>query len=75
MTNAIIRRLLEFCSPRFRVFKEVPARGGEIKQKIEALNALAKSHPVILLTDLDATACAPMLRMICLPDWCSLRTF
>lgn len=62
VTKAIIRRLLEFCSPRFRVFKEVPARGGEIKQKIEALNALAKSHPVILLTDLDATACAPMLK-------------
>lgn len=62
VTNAIIRRLLDFCSPRFRVVKDVPARGGEIKNKIGALNALAKTNPVILLTDLDATACAPILK-------------
>lgn len=62
VTQAIIRRLLEFCSPRFRVKKEVPARGGEIKHKIKELNALAQYNPIILLTDLDATDCAPLLK-------------
>lgn len=62
VTKAIVERLLEFSSPNFRVFKDVPARGGEIKSKIKALNNLAKTKPVILLVDLDATACAPMLK-------------
>lgn len=62
VTKAIIERLLKFCSPQFKVFKDVPARGGEIKNMISALNNLAKTKPVILLTDLDTTACAPILK-------------
>lgn len=62
MTKFVIERLLAYCSPRFKVFKEMPARGGEIKHKISELNRLSGSKPVILLTDLDATQCAPMLK-------------
>lgn len=62
VTKAIIERLLNFCSTNFKVFKEVPARGSEIKNKIPTLNRLAKIMPVILLTDLDTTACAPKLK-------------
>lgn len=40
----------------------MPARGGEIKHKISELNRLSRSKPVILLTDLDATQCPPMLK-------------
>lgn len=62
VTKTIILRVLDYCSSRFKVIKDVPARGGEIKNKIGALNALATSKPVILLTDLDATSCAPLLK-------------
>lgn len=59
VTKAIIERLLRFCSPRFQVAKEIPARGSEIKKKISALNTLAQTQPVVMLTDLDTTDCAP----------------
>ncbi len=62
VTKAIIERLLGYCSSRFRVFKDIPARGSQVKNKISELNRLAMSKPVILLTDLDATDCAPVLR-------------
>jgi len=62
VTKTVIERLLTYCSSRFKVFKEMPARGGEIKHKIPELNRLSSSKPVILLTDLDATQCAPMLK-------------
>ena len=48
VTKAVIERLLAYCSPRLKIFKEMPARGGEIKSKIAQLNALASSKPVIL---------------------------
>lgn len=62
VTKAIIERLLRFCSPRFQVTKEIPARGSEIKKKISALNTLAQTQPVVMLTDLDTTDCAPILK-------------
>ncbi len=62
VTKAVIERLLAYCSPRLKVFKEMPARGGEIKSKIAQLNALASSKPVILLMDLDTDDCAPLLK-------------
>lgn len=62
VTKTIIERILTYCSPRFKVFKEMPARGGQIKHKISELNRLSSSKPVILLTDLDVTQCPPMLK-------------
>lgn len=62
VTRAVIERLLLYCSPRFKVLKEIPARGGKIKSMISALNKLALSKPVILLTDLDTADCAPQLK-------------
>lgn len=62
VTKAVIERVLSFCSPRFKILKEMPARGGEIKKKIQELNKLSAIRPVILLTDLDASSCAPHLK-------------
>jgi len=62
VTKAVIIKLLDFCSPRYTVFKEIPARGGEVKKKIQELNSLAQKKPVILLTDLDSEVCAPILK-------------
>ncbi|MBQ8100865.1 MAG: DUF4276 family protein [Paludibacteraceae bacterium] len=62
VTIAIIKRLLAFTSPRFKVFKNIPARGGEIKSKIQELNKLSETRPVVALLDLDANACAPILK-------------
>lgn len=62
VTEAIIEKLLSFCSPRFNILKKIPARGGEIKKNICSLNKLAESKPVILLTDLDANDCPPLLK-------------
>jgi hypothetical protein len=62
VTKAIIRRLLAYCSPDFVVIEELPARGGEIKQKIPNFNQLSEKHPVVLLMDLDNNGCAPQLR-------------
>lgn len=59
VTREIIYRLLKYCSPDFYVIQELPARGSEIKNKIESFNKLAASQPVILLTDLDTDDCAP----------------
>lgn len=62
VTKAVIERVMSYCSPRFKVFKEMPARGGQIKSKIAELNKLALVKPVVLLTDLDTEDCAPMLK-------------
>lgn len=62
VTKAVIERVLNFCSPSYKILKEIPARGGEIKKKIPELNKLSASSPVILLTDLDASSCAPLLK-------------
>ena len=61
VTCAIIKRILNHCSTDFEIISELPARGGQIKSKINEFNKLAAVHPVVLLTDLDATACAPQL--------------
>lgn len=59
VTREIIYRILRYCSPDFHVIQELPARGSEIKNKIEPFNKLAAKQPVILLTDLDTDDCAP----------------
>lgn len=62
VTRAIIYRILSVYAPNIRVKQELPARGSEIKSKIDSLNKLSQSTPVILLTDLDADDCAPILK-------------
>ena len=60
-TKEIIKRVLMFCSNSFEIILELPARGGQIKQKILNFNTLSESYPVILLMDLDAKDCAPIV--------------
>lgn len=62
VTKAVIEQLLTFVSPRIKVFKNMPTRGGEIKSKILELNTLSHSKPVIALLDLDDNTCAPLFR-------------
>lgn len=62
VTKTVIERLLAHCSPRLQVFKNMPARGGEIKSMMPQLNNLSASKPVVALLDLDANACAPQLK-------------
>ena len=63
VTRHVIYRILSYCGAgRFTVLMELPARGGEIKNKIPNFNQLAMKFPVILLTDLDADNCAPELK-------------
>jgi hypothetical protein len=61
--KAIIYRVIDFCcaakGKSLRVVSELPARGGEIKNKIKNFNILSVSTPVILLTDLDNNTCPP----------------
>ncbi|MDR1338792.1 MAG: DUF4276 family protein [Prevotellaceae bacterium] len=61
VTYAIIKKVLAFCSPKIEIITELPARGGQVKCKISKFNKLSESFPVILLTDLDASLCAPQL--------------
>lgn len=75
VTKAIIERLLSYCSPKFTVLKSIPARGGQIKSKISELNNLSKVRPVIMLTDLDATDCAPTLKKALLKDMVQNKNF
>ena len=62
VTYAVIKRMLAHCSQDFEIISELPARGGQIKSKINEFNTLSAHTPVILLTDLDASNCAPELK-------------
>lgn len=61
VTIAVIKRLLEYVSPRFSIIQNIPARGGEIKKKVLQCNALAEDYPVVMLLDVD-NSCAPDLK-------------
>ncbi len=68
VTYAIIKKVLFYCSPKIEIILELPARGGEIKNKINEFNKLSLSSPVILLTDLDNYNCPPELIRKLLPE-------
>ena len=68
VTSAIIRKVIRYCTKEIEIISELPARGGQIKSKIGEFNKLSASFPVILLTDLDATICAPELMRQLLPN-------
>jgi len=59
VTREIIKRLLKEAAHPFRIIREEPARGGEIKNKTLMYNVL--DMPVIILTDLDTHDCPPSL--------------
>lgn len=59
-TKAVIVRLLKDYAPNLHVVGELPARGSQVKAKMPNFNLLAKSLPVILLTDLDDASCGPV---------------
>jgi len=60
-TYAVIKKILSHCSDNFEIILELPARGGEVKNKISEFNKLSETYPVILLIDLDSNNCAPEL--------------
>lgn len=62
VTRAIVKRLIGDYTYNLKIEGELPARGGEIKKKIASFNIVAQSSPVVLLLDLDANDCAPMLK-------------
>ena len=61
VTFAIIKKMLVYCSPDFEIISELPARGGQVKSKVQEFNTLSKQNPVVLLIDLDNHDCAPQL--------------
>ena len=61
VTYSVIKRILYYCSSDFEIEAELPARGGQVKNKITEFNSLSEVHPVILLIDLDNYDCAPLL--------------
>lgn len=67
VTIAVIKRLMAYVSPRFVVLRCIPARGGEVKNKVLESNALSVDFPVIMLMDLDE-GCAPELKKKLLQD-------
>lgn len=69
VTYAVLRKVISYCSSRFEIISELPARGGQIKNKIPEFNKLAAVFPVILLMDLDAEFCAPVLMGKLIPEY------
>lgn len=62
VTRAIIKRVINDYGPQISILQYIPARGSEIKAKIPFLNTVAFSYPVILLSDMDTEACAPIAK-------------
>ena len=62
VTREIIKKLISIYAPHLTQLNEIPARGSQALNavNVERYNKLALSIPVILLTDLDDTLCAPM---------------
>lgn len=64
VTKEIIKKLISIYAPHFTSLNEIPARGSQAlnSNNIEKYNRLALNTPVILLTDLDDSQCAPVKR-------------
>ena len=61
VTKEIVSRIIRDYAPNLYIKGYLPARGGEIKKKMENFNAFSLSYPVVLLSDMDADDCAPMV--------------
>lgn len=59
VTKAVLRRIIQDYAPHLHVKGELPARGSEIKAKMQSFNKMAMSYPVIVLSDQDANYCGP----------------
>lgn len=59
VTQEIIRRIVGDYAPNLHIKGLLPARGGEIKNKMENFNKFSLTYPVILLSDMDTDDCAP----------------
>lgn len=62
VTKEIVSRIIRDYAPNLYIKGYLPARGGEIKKKMENFNAFSLSYPVVLLSDMDADDCAPMAK-------------
>ena len=74
VTKEIVSRIIRDYAPNLYIKGYLPARGGEIKKKMEATLDMKAQHgifigprapfgyPVVLLSDMDADDCAPMAK-------------
>ena len=60
VTIEIIRRIVKYYAPNLCIKGYLPARGSEIKNKMENFNNFSLVYPVILLSDMDTADCAPL---------------
>lgn len=60
VTKAVIERLIKDYAPDLNILSSLPARGSQLKSKMKEFNVLSCTHPVVVLTDLDAEFCAPI---------------
>lgn len=62
VTREILQRLIQNYCPNLVIAGTLPARGSELKSKVQNFNALAADIPVIVLSDLDTEDCAPLAK-------------
>ena len=62
VTIEIIRRIVKEYAPNLCIKGQLPARGSEIKSKMENFNKFSLVYPVILLSDMDTADCAPLAK-------------
>ena len=62
VTIEIIRRIVKDYAPNLCIKGQLPARGSEIKSKMENFNKFSLVYPVILLSDMDTADCAPLAK-------------
>lgn len=66
LSEMVLRRLLRGRTLPYEILAVFNGNGfGKLKKRARAFNNMARSHPVILLTDLDQGSCAPGL----ITDW------
>lgn len=74
-TRAVIERLIKDYAKGLNILGYIPARGSQVKASIPNYNQLAKTYPVVLLTDLDDDPCAPIGKQVLLNGITKSRDF
>lgn len=62
VTTEIVSRIIRDYAPNLHIKGHLPARGSEIKNKMENFNKFSSLYPVVLLSDMDVDDCAPMAK-------------
>lgn len=62
VTIEIIRRIIKDYAPNLHIKGQLPARGSEIKSKMESFNKFSLTYPITLLSDMDTDDCAPLAK-------------